>query len=210
MQHVTRADRRLLGTALVALCPMWALTGCAWRSMTADHYFGPVLFRSSAPPSGRAYVNQVMRIGVSGEAGTNWGVTFGVSERTMVAPEDFSAGNPHQNAKTFRPETPSVRHGADAEHTEQWHFSPFYLRVERPQNAFFIARTTYGAELGAGDEACALTAGFARRTLFTPPDNSISQIHFEAAHPLQASARIWRDIKSTDLLPTHLGEELMP
>jgi hypothetical protein len=38
-----------------------AVTGCAWRSGTVEHYLGPVSFRYTSPPCGKAYVSQIIR-----------------------------------------------------------------------------------------------------------------------------------------------------
>ncbi len=209
MECLERVSGTLAKAALAASALPMMLAGCSWRTAESDHYFGPVLYRSSSASSQRANVNQVVRLGVSGEAGTTWGITIGISDRTLVGPKDMRQSEGQSSAQRSKPSPVQSAAGPDTEADQEWHFSPFYLKVEKPQDSFFVSRKSYGAEFVAGSEVTAASVGFARRTLFTPPDNAIAWIQFDIDQPLHTKAGIWRDTESKGVLPSSLKEDLL-
>lgn len=194
----------IFGCLGLLLAPFF--TACVWRADDAEHYIGPVIFRYSAPPNGNAYVGQVVRLGVSAEAGTSWGIALGASERITVAPLVIPATNKDQTSShgrwmmplSFSP-TPTVG---------KWNFSLLYLRVARDPGSFFLSRAIQGAEIVFGEEANALSVGIAHRTLFTPPDNAISRLRFDDNRPLESRATVWLDVPEHDGLPDSLLKEI--
>lgn len=188
----------LLGVGLGAL-----LSACVWRTGTADHYFGPVWFRYTAPPAGKAYVGQVLRVGLGLEGGTNWGFSLGVSNRTAIAPVLADTAGQGREA---RPESGSMPWGPGGTlKAGVWNFSPFYLRVQREPRVFFIARTLHGGEAVVGQDGNALTLGYARRTLFTPPDHAFARLRYDDGQPLEAEAAAW---PGSEIPPSTLPREL--
>ncbi|CAG1000609.1 hypothetical protein GPROT1_03843 [Gammaproteobacteria bacterium] len=175
------------------------LNACVWRSGDADHYLGPVLFRYSTPPNRKAYVGQVVRLGLSAEAGNNWGIVLGVSERITVAPLLAATGQQDRDAAQYRWLMPLGFEQTPA--ADEWNLSLLYLRVEHGPGRFFLSRSIHGAEFALGEEANALTVGYARRTLFTPPDNAISRLRFDDSRPLASQATVWLDLPEHGSLP---------
>ncbi len=80
-------DPMMFGCLGLLLAPFFS--ACAFRSGDMEHYIGPVLFRYAMPPNGNAYVGQVVRPGLSAEAGTSWGIAMGVSERITAARPNY-------------------------------------------------------------------------------------------------------------------------
>lgn len=194
---------KLFGCFGLLIAPFFS--ACVWRGVDAEHYIGPVLFRYVTPSNGNAYVSQVVRFGVAAEAGTSWGIALGMSERIAVTPQFAPTGKKDQRARHNRwlmplsfSQTPT---------SGEWNFSLLYLRVEREPGIFFISRTTHGAEIVVGEEATAFSLGTVSRTLFTPPDNAISKLHFERARPLKSLAKVWLEVPEHGDLPSDLIKE---
>lgn len=165
------------------------LIGCAWRSGNTEQYIGPVWYRYTAPPAGKAYVSQVVRFGVAGEAGPTSGIALGMSERITVAPIATPGAKAVTASKAPGWSTPISIASASAE--QGWKFSPLYLRIDDMPAPVFYSRTTYGLEGVVGTEANALSIGAARRTLSTPPENAYFVLHFEASRPMDTRAQVW-------------------
>lgn len=182
------------------------LSACVLKTRDTEHYLGPVMFRYAAPPKGNAYVGQVVRLGLSTEVGRSWGVSLGMSERIAVTPLVSSAEKKNQiinHSRWLMPlsffQTPTAG---------EWNFSLLYLRVEREPGIFFISRTIYGAEIVVGEEANAFSVGTVSRTIFTPPDNAISKLHYERDRPLKALAKVWFNVAERNDLPSDLIKEI--
>src|SRR5262245_10621906 len=104
------------------------LGGCAWRTGVTEHYFGPVLFRYSAPRDDRAVATEVVSVGVLGEMGRQWGASVGVVDRVTVAPRYVGEAQADEAASHPRWSRPLSPLGPPA--AERWSFSLLYLRVE--------------------------------------------------------------------------------
>lgn len=180
------------------------LSGCSLQTIDAEYYIGPVAFQYIAPPKGKAYVDQVMRFGIATEAGTNWGVTLGILERISVIPitvksPQFTSINESQASPWSLFAAPLIN---------DWKLSLFYLCIERHADDYFLYRSVYGAELVVGMEISNLSLGAVRRTVFKPPDNAFSSLHFKSNHPMQAQARVWIDEHQSNNFPPELLEEI--
>lgn len=172
--------------------------GCAWRSGGVEHYLGPVSFRHVSPPTGRAYVSQVVRWGLSTEGGSSWGISVGMSERISVAPV---ASAEKTGLATRRPRWTSPLSAAGMPAENEWHLSLLYLRVEDVPPPMLVSRTVFGAEAVAGQEVSAFTVGLATRTLSMAPANAFSTLHFESARPMEARAELRSDPAVLGFLP---------
>jgi hypothetical protein len=182
------------------------LGGCSWQSDNAEHFIGPMLFRYSAPPIGKAYVGQVIRFGISAEAGINWGLSIGLLDRVAVTPLVSTPGKTVQ-AQSIPQWVMPLGHSRTPE-AGRWNFCLVYCRVERKAGIFFISRTIHGAEMVVGGEANAFSIGIVSRTLFTPPDDAIAKLHYERARPLESQAMVWFDIPERGDLPSGLLKEI--
>ena len=187
-------------------CVALLSSGCAWRMGNVEHYIGPVLFRYVGPPSGKAYVSQVIRYGISAEAGSEWGVSVGVSERIAVAPLPLPDGEARPPAPAPRWSTPLSLLRAPA--ANNWNLSVIYLRVEGLPRPHLVSRTIYGAEILVGSEVNALSVGAVWRTLFTPPENAFSMVHFDTSRPLEARAWVWFDAPERSVPISELLKEI--
>jgi len=194
----------MLGCLGLLIAPFFS--ACAFRSGNTEQYIGPVLFRYAMPPNNNAYVSQIVRLGPSAEAGISWGVAMGMSERITVAPVIAATRQKEQTANSSHWLMPLSFSQTPA--AGEWNFSLLYLCVEREPGSFFLSRTITGVEIVFGEEANALTVGFAHRTLFTPPDNAISSLHFENARPLESQATVWLDVPEHGNLPDSLLKEI--
>jgi len=180
-------------------------SGCALRTGDTERYFGPVLFRFSDPRSAAAHVSQVRRLGVIGEAGTQWGLGAGYAERIAVAPlrlEGADASPGRAAPRWSRPLSlwPAPEPG-------RWNLSLLYLQVTAAPAPVMVSRTVYGIEATAGADALALSVGAVSRTWSRVPDNALVRLHFSAARPLQSSLRVWAGAEDADLPPDLLLEE---
>lgn len=173
----------LLGVALSG-----ALSGCALRVGHSEHYIGPVLFRYAHSAEGRTHVTQVLQLGPSAEAGTQWGVSLGVVERTAVAPHS-AVGGESTEADTTRWRTPFSPFAPPL--ADEWHFSVLYLRGDHIPTPCFLRRTVYGAAALIGSEVNALSIGVSTRTRMHPPYDAVSLLSFDARNPLDARLIVW-------------------
>lgn len=180
-------------------------SGCAWRSGQAEHYIGPVWFRYVTPPTGKAYVSQVVRYGIATEAGPSSGIALGMSERITVAP--ISSGGKRSGTDIKAPRWSMPLSIAPAATESSWNLSLLYLRIEDMPAPVFHSRTTYGVEAVVGTEATAFSIGAVTRTLSTPPGNAFSKLHFQTAHPMDARAKVWPDVSELGVSPAELLRE---
>ncbi len=200
-----RTSSVMVQAALVVLVVACSLFGCAWRTATAEHYFGPVLFRVSWL-DGAAPTSQVLAIGILAEGGRQWGVSLGVMERIAVSPVYMQGTDIEEPQR--RPQwsalgaavLPAVRH---------WMFSPVYLRVEEIGTPVLVARRLFGAQIVAGPEARAASLGVVSLAHVDVPDDAFSQIHFDSRAPMATRVRVWRAGPDHELPPVHLFEETM-
>jgi len=191
------------GTSVCIVLGLVLTTGCAWRSGGVEHYIGPVSFRYVSPPSGKAYVGQVVRWGLSTEGGSSWGISVGMSERIGVAP--LSSSKIKSKSRLPRWSMPLSLVQTPAEN--QWHWSLFYLRVEDMPPPVFFSRSVCGLEAVMGQEVTTFSIGLAHRTLSTPPEQAFSTLHFETARPMETRAKVWSGGTENNGLPADLLNE---
>ena len=162
-------------------------TACAIRLDRADHYFGPTFYRAVAPPKGKAFAVETATPLVSAEAGLQWGLAIGWTDRIVASPEFCGATRgPSEHTQ------PSVEvRGAPAD--GGWHFSPLHLAVDRPQSPMFLARSVAGVHVAAGTELVALGAGYASRRQVLPDDDAYYEFSFDSRNPRAMELRIWSD-----------------
>jgi len=194
---------RRLPQAVIVLALL--TSGCTWRTGTVEHYLGPVFFRYNEPPEANAHVSQVMRIGVWAEAGTQGGLSVGLSQRIAVSPRLFDSGEsgaPMAPVRWCMPLSP-IPNPAPL----RWHFSLLYLRVEGVSEPRFVNRMTYGAEVVVGKEANAFSVGATSRTWVKPPENALSLLRFDSSRPMVTLFWVWLHTPGRDLpLSTILKE----
>jgi hypothetical protein len=166
-----------------------ALGGCAWRAADVEHYVGPVLFRFRPPGATAGAVSQVVRVGVSAEAGRQWGVAAGVVDRVAAVPASPATGSADAPVTAPRWRTPLSPFAPPR--AGRWNLSLLYLRVEALPVPALVARRTWGAELTAGRELTAASVGWTSRTLVLPPEDACSVLRFDSRHPLDTVFLTW-------------------
>ncbi len=184
------------------------LSGCAWRTGQVEHYVGPVLFRYMGPPGGEAHVIQVKHLGLSGEVGTQWGLSVGLSERTAIAPQAFSAAEPRPPIESARWSMPLSLLSPPV--AERWNLSFLYLRGEGVPKPRFVRRVIYGVGVHFGSEARAVSVGVASRTLLEPPMDALSVLRFDESRPLETRFAVWHDAPELDLPVSEILKEVEP
>ena len=180
------------------------LSGCAVRMGDVEHYVGPVLFRFRPPDATVGAVTQVVRFGVAGEAGSQWGVAAGVVDRVAVVAQPATGSSPGR-ARWTTPlsvlSPPSPR---------EWNVSLLYLRVEGLARPTLVMRRTYGAEITAGAETSALSIGLTARTRVEPPDHSFSALRFDSRRPMDAVSMTWAEDAPPDPATWISNREVTP
>ena len=141
-----------------------AFNGCVWHGPEAKHYLGPVWIRKS---QGKAEVTQTIHGPILLEGGKQWGTTVGISRRLSADPAHETTANK----------------AAPSQLASDWHFSPFYQRIENPHPVEFSATTLWGLRMAAGTELNALSLGYARRTEFQPRKHGYYLLHYTSRHP---------------------------
>jgi hypothetical protein len=149
-----------------------------------EHYVGPVLFRFRPPDETVGAVTQVIRLGVSGEAGRQWGVAAGVVDRVAVVAQSA-------DAPAMRPRWTTPLSLLSPPSPGAWNVSLLYLRVDGMPRPTFVARRMYGAEMAAGAETNALSVGWTARTRVEPRDHSFSVLRFDSRRPMDAGSVTW-------------------
>ena len=197
-----------VGSALVVLLSILPLHGCAWRIGADEHYLGPVLYRYSPPLEDKPAISQVVAIGVLGESGRQWGLSFGVVERTTVSPQLLGGTDPGTSMNSPRWSTPLNPLGSPVPY--RWHLSPFYLCVEGVQPLGLLARRLSGFQLASGPEVRAASLGIVSLIRIEVPTDAISLIRFDAHAPLATRFSVWRAHPDRDLPLTNILEGLNP
>lgn len=193
----TMDPTRFRGMSLILIVAALFPGGCTWRVGHVEHHVGPVLFRYSEPPDGKAYVSQVLRFGLSVEGGTQARLSLGVSERITVSPRVFNPGEPGASIDSARWSTPLSLFPDSV--PQRWNFSLLYLRVEGVSEPRFVSRSIYGAEVLFGVESNAVSVGAVSRTHLEPPANAFSLLRFNASHPMETLFWTWQPAPGRDL-----------
>lgn len=181
------------------------LAGCAVRMGDVEHYVGPVLFRFRPPDETVGAVTQVIRLGVSGEAGSQWGVAAGVVDRVAVVAQSADGSAPAMRPRwttplsLLSPPSPGV-----------WNVSLLYLRVDGMPRPTFVVRRMYGAEMTAGAETNALSIGWTARTRVEPPDHSFSVLRYDSRRPMDTVSVTWAADSPPDPAMWISNEEVTP
>lgn len=207
MQALRIVHRRpvvLAGTLLLAVL---ATGGCAWRSATAEYYLGPVLFRYGPPVDDRPATSEVMVIGLLGEGGQQWGLSFGVVERTTIAPryvDGMTARDPADAPRWSTPLSP-----LPPPVPGRWNLSLLYLRVDGLGPPALVTRRLHGLQLLAGQETNAASLGMVSSTRVDVPDNVVAFIDYDARSPMSARFSVWRTEVDEALPLTEILKEVI-
>jgi hypothetical protein len=162
------------------------LAGCAVRMGDVEHYVGPVLFRFRPPDEAVGAVTQIIRLGVSGEAGSQWGVAAGVVDSVAVVARSVDGPTP-----AVRPRWTTPLSVVSPPSPRAWNVSLLYLRVDGMPRPTLVVRRTYGVEMTAGAETNALSIGWTARSRLEPPDHSFSVLRFDSRRPMDTVSVIW-------------------
>jgi len=154
-----------------------ALSSCAIRTSTADHYLGPVFYRRGEPCRDGAEVTEVVQVGAAAEAGRQWGLSLGYLARVAAVPRDGHAPCPASQAAS--------------DDRRRWHFSPLYTRFDDREAPRFVHRSVVGTQAVAGPESSALSLGAVSATLFTPPPDAFCSFRYDASDPTGMRFTVW-------------------
>jgi hypothetical protein len=160
-------------------------SGCAWRANGVEHYVGPVALRYRPAEGVRGSVSQVVRLGVAIDAGAQWGIAAGMTERLAAAPAASSDATDTSTARFTTPLSPLPPPAP-----LRWNVSLLYLRVETPP-AVLVVRRLVGIELALGDELNAASIGFTSRTRVVPPPDAFSLVRYDSGRPLDTVVATW-------------------
>lgn len=170
----------LSSTSLLA----WTLamhTGCAWHAESADHLWGPTVFRVAGPPESQAFLAEQVWLPLLVEGGKRWGITIGYFSKLLSLPMALQSPD-----ATAQPRHPFSWHSPAAIPIGDWRISPFYLSIEREVEAEFVAKLVIGLQLSASfdKEGSNLTVGASRTTGFWPHPDAVYLLEFCGTHPL--------------------------
>lgn len=162
------------------------VSGCVWRTAEVEYFVGPILFRSSQPESGNAYVWEEKPLSpLTLEAGEHNGLTTGFLTRIAAKPIDPAVNEAIEWcswAISFSCSKPSA--------ATSWHWSLLYSRVTHGRRPEFIERNLIGASVGIGAEGRYLTAGYSAKTQLRPRDNAYYLFCYGRDHSLQMRFRV--------------------
>ena len=168
----------------------WAsVAGCVWRTETAEHYFGPVLFRYTTPATGHAHVAQQRHLLFLIEGGQQWGISVGLKDRVLALPEEMR-DRPGKGEGSPQWKWSMVPDWAGGLAENDWHVSLFYLRGERPARPEFVSVTTYGFSAGAGSESNAVTIGVSSLREFRPRSDALYLLEYFGDHPMRTRFKV--------------------
>lgn len=194
--------------AFIVLVVACSSSGCAWRTATAERYFGPVLFRFSPPEGDAPAINQVISIGIFGEAGRQWGISLGVVERLTVSPVYMRGTDPEEPLRQAH--WSMLLGGLVSPAPRRWNFSPLYLRVDEVGTPALVTRRLYGAQIVAGPEERAASLGVVSLARVDVPEDAIAVIDYDSRAPMAARLRVWRVGADHELPPLHVIQEIKP
>jgi len=179
--------------------------GCAWRSGNTEHYWGPVLFRYIAPPTGKAYVSEQAHFLLSFEGGRQWGISLGWKTRVAVAAKR-TGGKPAdgQSSPNWEWSKPLSLFGGVRE--GGWNLSLLYLRGEHIPSPELVSRSVLGSELGIGAEANTFSVGLSNTTEVHPTDNAFHVLRYDGHRPMETLFQISR-FKEGEFPPMLIEEE---
>ncbi len=141
-------------------------------------------FRYGADGDRRAHVLEVVRFGLIGELGEQWGLAVGVIDRVSASPHA-----PGATAVPSRWSLPLQSRAALA--PDAWHVSWLYARLDHPAPAALVRRVVYGSEATIGPDATALSLGVTSRLSVRAAPDSVSLIRFNSDHPLATRVTVW-------------------
>lgn len=164
----------------VSIVAMVSLAGCAFQTSSAEHYFGPVLFRQSHNRG--CDVADLWRVGLMTEAGQQWSLAVGASERlTGRSPQSNEPDTPHWTRPlSLWPEVPAG----------EWSLSLLYLRGEHVAAPVVLQRRLVGIGASVGAEMQALSAGYSSRLAVQPAHDSFSVVVFDSNRPRESVCRV--------------------
>jgi len=162
--------------ALLLVASWIFIPGCAFRTTTAEYYLGPTVLRARNACCEAAQVSEVIQFGVVGEAGTQWGLALGFTDRVAAVAVDGGGDACGESGAASRWSSPFTIPGELL--PGRWR-SPLYVRSERRSGPRFVRRLLWGAQLTAGPDANALSVGAVAGTLWTLPDDAVCVLQYD-------------------------------
>jgi hypothetical protein len=189
--------------ALLLVASWIFIPGCAFRTATAEYYLGPTVLRVRDACREATQVSEVIQSGVVGEAGTQWGLALGFTDRVAAVAVDGGGDACGQSGAASRWSSPFTIPGELL--PGRWRFSPLYVRSERRSGPRFVRRLLWGAQITAGPDANALSVGAVAGTLWMLPDDAVCVLQYDDRDPMATRFSV-RSVKPGEALPA-LEEE---
>lgn len=83
--------------------------GCVWHGESADHLWGPTLFRIATPPDSQAFLAEQAWLPLLVEGGNRWGITIGYFSNLLSVPWPSDRQMELRVKTTLSPGHPSLR-----------------------------------------------------------------------------------------------------
>lgn len=175
--------------------------GCTWRNADTEYFLGPMLFRATQPPYGKAYLWEEQSVfPFTIEGGEHNGLTVGFFNQVAAAPSEYDS-DWHltwcSGLFSFSCSAPTAADG--------WHWSGFYSRVEHRRPAEFYDRAILGTSIGIGMDRQYLTIGYSADTRLKPRDNAYYIFCYRRKTPLFTRFEIAKD---TTVFSTFIKQEV--
>ncbi|WHZ22374.1 MAG: hypothetical protein OJF47_001486 [Nitrospira sp.] len=174
-------DRRYLQISLLTVMLLGAHSGCVWHGESADHLWGPTLFRIATPPDSQAFLAEQAWLPLLVEGGTRWGITIGYFSKLLSVPLAF-----RQTAEPASQNRPLAWSSLAAIPIGSWRISPFHTSIQRAHEAEFVVKRIVGLQLSTAldREGSNMTFGTSRTSRFWPHPDALYLLEFSSDRPL--------------------------
>ncbi|CBK43372.1 protein of unknown function [Nitrospira defluvii] len=176
--------------------------GCVWHGESADHLWGPTLFRVAAPPDSQAFLAEQAWLPLLVEGGNRWGITIGYFSKLLSVPLAI-----RQTDGTAVQRHPFSWYALATIPIGSWQMSPFHASIQRVREAEFVAKRIVGIQLSTGldKEGSNLTFGTSRTSRFWPHSDALYLLEFSSNSPI-ATRFLVCDAKQNESLEPCLQE----
>lgn len=173
--------RPYLQISLLTVMLLGAHSGCVWHGESADHLWGPTLFRITTPPDSQAFLAEQAWLPLLVEGGNRWRITIGYFSKLLSVPLAF-----RQTDGTASQNYPLVWSSFAAIPIGSWRISPFHASIQRAHEAEFVAKRVVGLQLSTAldREGSNITFGTSRTSRFWPHPDALYLLEFSSNRPL--------------------------
>lgn len=173
--------RPYLQRSILTVMLLGTHSGCVWHGETADHLWGPTLFRTATPPESHAFLAEQAWLPLLLEGGTRWGITIGYFNKLLSVPLAF-----RQTDGTASQHHPLAWSSLGVIPIGSWLISPFHASIQRAHEAEFVVKRVVGIQLSTAldKEGSNMTFGTSRTSRFWPHPDAVYLLEFSSDRPL--------------------------